>query len=129
MPVAAILITLSLSRSQPWLAAKKKLLWSAHLIWISILLLIVTMTVFIVTLHRAGGHMGPHMTQLPAGVIALDGWANRMYVLCSCWWIYAVAKQVHEPGRIQPELQLLAERSFPRPEMIGQSGSDYRHRR
>ena len=91
MPVAALLISLSL-RDQPWLKARKSLLWTSHLIWISLVLFVATMVILIVTLHRAGGHLGSHVTQLPPGVIALDGWANRLYVVTCCVWAITVAK-------------------------------------
>jgi hypothetical protein len=89
--IAAVLITRSLIDKQPWRATKKLLLWTAHLIWISLLLLIATMVLLVAGLHHAGAHMSGHMTHLPAGVIGLDGWANRLYVLASCAWVMVVA--------------------------------------
>lgn len=92
MPVAALLISGSLRRAQPWLAARKSLLWTSHLIWISLVLFAATIVILVVTLHHAGGHLGPHVTQLPPGVIALDGWANRLYVVTCCVWAITVVK-------------------------------------
>ncbi|HKD84389.1 MAG TPA: DUF998 domain-containing protein [Terriglobales bacterium] len=91
MAVAATLISVSLGRLQPWSAARRLLLWTSNLVWLSLLLLVATMIVFVVTLHHAGAHMSGHMTQLPPGVIALDGWANRMYVVTSCVWLILAA--------------------------------------
>jgi hypothetical protein len=92
MPVAALLISLSLRRAQPWLKARKSLLWTSHMIWISLVLFVATMVILIVTLHRAGGHLGSHVMQLPPGVIALDGWANRLYVVTCCVWTITLVK-------------------------------------
>jgi hypothetical protein len=36
--------------------------------------------------------MGAHITQLPAGVIAVNGWANRLFVVTSCLWVITVAR-------------------------------------
>jgi hypothetical membrane protein len=92
MPIAASLISVSLGRAQPWLAARKSLLWTSNLIWISLVLFVATMIILIVTLHHAGGHMSSHLNQLPPGVIALDGWANRLYVVSCCLWAITAAK-------------------------------------
>jgi hypothetical protein len=51
------------------------------------------MVILVVTLHHAGGHMSGHMTQLPDGVIAADGWANRLFVVTSCAWVITVARR------------------------------------
>lgn len=92
MPVAALLVTVSLCQKHPWSAARKRLLWTASLIWISLVLFVATMTVLVVTVHHSGAHMGRNLTQLPAGVIGLDGWANRLYIVTSCVWIIEVAR-------------------------------------
>jgi hypothetical protein len=73
-------------------AAKRSLLWTANLIWISLVLFIATTVLLVVTLHHAGGHMGAHIQQLPAGVIAVNGWANRLFVVIFCVWVAAVAR-------------------------------------
>jgi Protein of unknown function (DUF998) len=94
LPIAASLISVSLGRVRPSLApaARKSLLWTSNLIWISLVLFVATMIILIVTLHHAGGHMSSHLTQLPPGVIALDGWANRLYVVSCCMWVITAAK-------------------------------------
>jgi hypothetical protein len=35
-----------------------------------LILFAVTVVILVVTVHHAGVHMGPHLKQLPAGVIA-----------------------------------------------------------
>jgi hypothetical protein len=93
MPLAASLISVSLCRAQRWSSARKWLLWTSNLIWISLALFVATMVILVVTLHHAGRNMSGHMTQLPAGVIGVDGWANRLFVVTSCVWVIAVARR------------------------------------
>lgn len=94
LPTAAILISVSLSHSQPWSAAKKVLLWTANLTWVSVVLLAATFVILIVTYTQAGGEMTAEApTTLPAGVIALVGWANRLLIVVYCVWVMAVARQ------------------------------------
>ena len=92
MPVAATLIGVSFGRVPAWSAAKRSLVWTANLIWISLVSFIATMVLLVVTLHHADGHMGAHIQQLPAGVIAVNGWANRLFVVTSCVWVITVAR-------------------------------------
>lgn len=92
MPVAASLISVSLCRAQKWLTAKKSLLWTSNLIWISLAMFVAAMVILVVTLHHAGGHMSGHMKHLPPGVIAVDGWANRLYVVACCVWVITAAR-------------------------------------
>jgi uncharacterized protein DUF998 len=95
LPVAALLISMSLGRIQGWAAAKKALLWTANLTWISILLLAATFAILIVTYTQAGGDMttGAEVTVLPPGVIAFVGWANRLLIVVYCVWVMTVAWQ------------------------------------
>jgi hypothetical protein len=67
----------------------------------SLALFAATMVILVVTLHRAGGHMGPHLTRLPAGVVALDGWANRLYVVACCAWVILTARAARASLRAQ----------------------------
>jgi hypothetical protein len=93
LPIAAVLISVSLGRSHGWSAAKKALLWTANLTWISALLMAATFAILIVTYTQAGGDMNSQVqvTVLPPGVIALVGWANRLLVVAYCAWVMTVA--------------------------------------
>jgi hypothetical protein len=89
LPIAALLISTSLSRAEAWSAAKKPLLWSAHLTWISVLLMAATFALLISTFMQTGAEMptdSTAVTTLPDGVIALVGWANRFLILVYCAW-------------------------------------------
>jgi len=92
LPTAAMLISVSLSRTQPWSASRTALLWTANLTWATVLLMIAALIVMGITFTRAGGDpsLGPP-EQLPAGVIAVVGYANRLVVLCHLLWTATVA--------------------------------------
>jgi hypothetical protein len=94
LPIAAMLISGRLSRTSPWSDAKKALLWTANLTWISVLLMAVTFIIMIVTFTQSGGEVpaeGTVVTALPPGVIALVGWANRFLVIAYNAWVMFVA--------------------------------------
>jgi hypothetical protein len=95
LPIAALLISVSLGRTQAWSVAKKALLWTANLTWISVLLMAATFAILMVTYTQAGGDMtaGVEVTVLPAGVIAVVGWANRLLIVVYCVWVMTVAWQ------------------------------------
>jgi len=95
LPIAAILISLSLGRTEAWSVAKKSLLWTANLTWISVLLMGITFAILITTFTQAGGDMTSTEvpTTLPDGVIALVGWANRFLILVYCVWVINTAWQ------------------------------------
>jgi hypothetical protein len=93
LPIAAMLISVSLSHTEEWSAVKKALLWTANLTWASVLLLIATFILMIVTFTQTGNQVDPRVTVtvLPEGVIAYVGWANRILVVVYCVWVITVA--------------------------------------
>lgn len=96
LPIAAMLISVSLSHtSEEWFKAKKALLWTANLTWISVLLLIGTFILMIVTFTQSGHQVDPTatVTVLPEGVIGLVGWANRFLIVIYCIWTMTVASR------------------------------------
>lgn len=91
LPVAAMLISVSLGRTQAWSAAKKALLWTANLTWVSVILMAATFIILMVTYTQAGGEMTSEVIVLPPGVIALVGWANRLLIIAYNAWLMTVA--------------------------------------
>lgn len=91
LPIAAMIISLILSKSKPWSQAKKSLLWTANLTWISVVLMPITIAIMFVGLTNAGITPGPGVTELPDSVISLFGWANRLLVVLYCTWTATVA--------------------------------------
>lgn len=94
-PVAAMLLSFSLGRTDAWRGARRRLLWLANLSWISVILLVATLILMTMQVfHANGGRLPQHAPKsLPPGVIGLDGWANRFLVLVYCAWTFAAAWQ------------------------------------
>lgn len=92
-PVAALLLSGVLGRNATWTSVRRPLLWVANLSWISVVLLMVTLAIMTMQMARInGGHLPQHAPKsLPAGVLALDGWADRMIVLTNCAWVLLAA--------------------------------------
>jgi Protein of unknown function (DUF998) len=79
IPIAALLISWSLSRHNPnWSSERRPLMWTAHLTWISLL----TMFVYLgISVPQAGGF----------GPTVMAGWMNRLVVASYCLWQVAVS--------------------------------------
>jgi hypothetical protein len=91
---AAILLTMSMARHGDIAAPP---LWSAHLPWISFVLMIGAFALFFSALSRAGVDMssqtGP-LAELPAGVSGYVGWANRLLFAATYLWVVLAALAV-----------------------------------
>lgn len=94
-PVAALLLSVSLGRTEAWSRTKRALLWIANLSWISVLLLAATLVLMTMQLAKANGRQLPQHApkSLPPGVLGWDGWANRLVVASYCLWVFVVAWQ------------------------------------
>ena len=92
-PIAALLLSPALGHNTRWSGARKPLLWIANLSWISVVLLIATLATMTMQMARInGGHLPQHAPKsLPPGVLAVDGWADRMIVLTNCAWVLFAA--------------------------------------
>ena len=92
LPIAAMLLSVSLSRTEAWSSGKKVLLWTANLTWISVVLLMAAFAIMIGTFMQSGATIDPQavITELPEGVIGLVGWANRLLIAAYCIWVIAV---------------------------------------
>jgi|SRR5581483_7828551 len=99
-PIAAVLLSISLGRTQAWHGAKSLLLWLANLNWISVVLLVATLVLMTVQVAQAyGGHLPQQApAHLPAGVLGLDGWADRLIVLSNCLWVVVAARPALKLG-------------------------------
>jgi hypothetical protein len=99
LPIAAMLISVPLSRIDPWCTAKRALMWAANLTWISVVLMATSLIALIITYTHAGGRIPtdgkalPLGTILHPGVIALVGYVNRALVVAYCAWVIIVAWQ------------------------------------
>jgi uncharacterized protein DUF998 len=87
-PIAATLTSLSLARNRAWSPARRSLLWTVGLVWISLLIFILFMAVM---LPQSGGEFGPDV---------LIGWPNRLFVVANSVWLMAVAwRAAHLSGQ------------------------------
>jgi len=96
LSIAAMLISITLVRTEPWSMTKNSLLWTANLTWVSILLMGIAFAVMMATYAQAGGDLSANaevVTTLPKGVIAFVGWANRFLIVVYCAWVMTVAWQ------------------------------------
>jgi hypothetical protein len=95
-PIAAMLLSVALGRNANWRAVRSRFLWLANLSWISVVSLIATLTIMTVQMSRLNaGHLPQHAPKvLPPGVLALDGWADRLIVLSNCAWVLMAAWHV-----------------------------------
>jgi hypothetical protein len=80
LPVAAILISVSLSHNPSWTPVRRSLLWTGILTWASLVL----MTVAVFTGMSATGEASPD---------AWFGWANRLLVIAYNVWLMVVARR------------------------------------
>lgn len=95
LPLAALILSYQLIRQDSWAIHKSSILYSAHATWISLILMAVTMIVMISGFKKAGIPMGPDIEppeSVPAGVIAVSGYANRILVFCYILWLLVMAK-------------------------------------
>ena len=92
-PIAALLLSVALGRDENWKPVRRPLLWIANLSWISVVLLILTLAIMTMQMARInGGHLPQHAPKsLPPGVLALDGWADRLIVVTNCTWVLLAA--------------------------------------
>jgi hypothetical protein len=86
LPVAAVLISISLSRTPLWSPARRSLLWTANLTWISLVL----MTVGVFSGFSSTGEVRPD---------AWFGFANRLLILSYNVWLMVAAYRAMEISR------------------------------
>jgi hypothetical protein len=78
LPIAAVLISVSLGRNSPWTSARRSLIWTAILTWVGLIL----MNVAIFTGFSPTGEANPG---------AWFGWANRLLIIAYNGWLMIVA--------------------------------------
>jgi hypothetical protein len=81
LPIAAMLISVRLGRTEAWFGAKKALLWTANFTWASLILMFAALMIMIRGYTLAGNR------------IIFVGWANRLLVVVYCLWVVTVASQ------------------------------------
>lgn len=94
MPIGALLVAYNLLQNVDWNTHSTALLVSSHALWISVILMALSMMILFSGFKKAGIAMGPNAeppTVVPAGVIAVNGYANRLLVLCYVHWTVMIA--------------------------------------
>lgn len=94
LPIAALLLGISFARAGHWGTSRRLMLWMSQLPWMSVIVMSMAMALFFMGLSRAGIVITPDskpLAELPAGVTALGGWANRFLILAYCLWAIAAA--------------------------------------
>lgn len=94
MPVAAMLISVSLIRNPAFASFRKPLLLTANLTWIILVLMVASLMILMHGFKQAGVTPGTVPKVLPAGVIALDGWVNRLLIIIDIFWAITVAGRI-----------------------------------
>ena len=95
LPIAALLITYHLKSKEQFKAHKNSLLFSAHSTWISLVLMIISMIVLVTGFQNAGIEFGEGSKppeSVPDGVIAVAGYANRLFIIAYNLWLILVAR-------------------------------------
>jgi hypothetical membrane protein len=94
LPAAAVLVSIALGRNEQWAAAKRLVVLTAHLTWVSLVLLGITFVLMVVTFMQVQGSLPTEVPRsIPAGVVALVGWTNRLLMLAYSAWVIVVAWQ------------------------------------
>ena len=92
LPVAAMLISPVLTASPAWQPARKLILLTANLTWLTVALFVASFVLMIATFMQAQGDLpSTPPADLPGGVIAVVGWTNRMMVLSAWTWVIVLA--------------------------------------
>jgi hypothetical protein len=99
MPAAALLISISLTRNPGFKSSKKSLLITANLTWIILVLMVLSLIILMNGMKQAGVTPGTVPKALPAGVIALAGWVNRLLVVIDNIWAITVARRIIRVNR------------------------------
>ncbi len=97
LPIGALIVTYHLLDNAAWQNNSTLLLFSAHAVWISLVLMAGSMFLLFATLKSSGiayGPDSPPFTTLPKGVIGVNGWANRLLVVCYLFYPIWLAKLV-----------------------------------
>jgi hypothetical membrane protein len=92
--IGSLLVGYYLAGLEYWSSYRTILLLSSHAVWISFLLMGAAMALMFSGFKKVGVTFGPDAeppTEVPPGVIALVGYANRLLVLCYIGWAVLIS--------------------------------------
>jgi len=94
LPIGSLLVCYHLLSFDKWQAYKTEILFSTHSVWISMLLMAVSLGILMSGYKKTGLPMGPNIEppkELPKGVIGVNGYFNRILVFCYLFWLITIA--------------------------------------
>lgn len=94
LPVGALLVAYNLIQQESWAMYRSQILLSTHAIWISLILLAATMMLIFSGFKKAGiawDENSEAPERLPDGVIGINGYFNRLLVICYIGWAMVMA--------------------------------------
>lgn len=92
--IGSLLIAYNIVSLEGWQVYQSKILWGSHFVWISCIGMGVSMGVMFSGFQKAGiawDKDAEPPKDVPKGVIALGGYANRILVLCYIGWNIMIA--------------------------------------
>ena len=90
LPIGALLISYHLIGFEKWQSNQSSLMISTHSTWISFVLMAISMVILMSGYKKTGLPMGPGVEppkELPEGVIGVNGYFNRLLVVCYILWL------------------------------------------
>jgi hypothetical protein len=94
LPVATIFIANNLIRLEPWKNHFTSIMFSTISVWLSLILMITTMGLMFSSFKKAGIPVGKDaqpINELPIGVKAYNGYANRLLVFLYILWTILIS--------------------------------------
>lgn len=94
LPIGSLLISYALVKEGLWADNRLGILLSAHSIWLSVVCMGLTMVLLFSGFKKAGIPFGPDIAapeKLPTGVIGINGYFNRLLVICYLLWPMLIA--------------------------------------
>lgn len=95
LPIGALIVSYHLTGDPRWAAYGTSLLLAAHSTWISVLLMGLSMALIFSGFKKAGitwDQDSEPPAKLPEGVIGVNGYANRLLIICYIGWLLCLAK-------------------------------------
>lgn len=98
LPIGALIICYHLISMDKWQNYETPILYSTHSLWISFILMALSMVVLMSGYKKTGLPMGPGVEPpkaLPKGVIGVNGYFNRLLVFCYILWLVVMANVIN----------------------------------
>ena len=94
LPAGTLLISYHLITYEQWTIHRFAILTAAHITWISLVFMAISMMILFSGFKKAGIPMGPGVkppSTLPEGVTGINGYANRILIVSQIGWLLVIA--------------------------------------